>query len=107
EFGRNSASSPILRRSEEAASIKQENPNLCLAAAGAERSFLRATATAQKVCAPRCLKGGLRRFDTTRLKESVIHVVTMWHSLLFLSHSRHAIDLPCGVSTLCSLQGTL
>src|SRR5882757_7114693 len=27
EFGRNSASPPILRRSEEAANIKQENPN--------------------------------------------------------------------------------
>ena len=30
-----------------------------------------------------------------------IHVVTTWHSLLFLSHSRSAMDPPCGVSTLC------
>src|ERR1700751_3683870 len=34
EFGRNSASPPILRRNEEAANIKQENPNRAKVANG-------------------------------------------------------------------------
>jgi hypothetical protein len=46
-----------LRRSEEAANIKQDNPNLCVVGAVAERSMRAQAAPFQSVEARRCLTG--------------------------------------------------